>query len=45
MTLHAQGIYPSHRKLRALLPIGLMRMPEATITWHEVLRELGLDMR
>jgi AcrR family transcriptional regulator len=45
MTLHAQDIYPSHRKLRAMLPTGLMRMPEANTTWHEVLRELGLEMR
>src|SRR5258706_9607052 len=45
MTLHIQGIYPSHRKVRAMLPAGLMRMPEANATWHEVLRELGLDMR
>ncbi len=44
ITLHAQGIYPSHRRLRPMLPPGLMRMPEANAIWHEVLHELGLDM-
>jgi hypothetical protein len=44
ITLHTQGIYPSHRKVRAILPTGLMRMPEANAIWHEVLHELGLDI-
>jgi hypothetical protein len=44
VTLHEQGIYPSHRKVREILPTGLMRMPEANAIWHEVLHELGLDI-
>lgn len=42
ITLHAQGIFPSHRRLRMTLPPGVMRMPEANVVWHAVLRELGL---
>ena len=42
LALHAQGIYPSQRKLRALLG-GLMRAPEARETWHATLRELGFE--
>jgi hypothetical protein len=43
LSLHAQGIYPSHQKLRALLPAGLMRQSVAGEAWHEALRELGLE--
>jgi len=43
ITLHSQGISPSHRKLRSILPSGLMRMPEANAAWHAALRELGLE--
>src|SRR5258708_37017303 len=38
--VHSQGMYPSQRKLRLLLPGGLMRMPEAKEAWHITLREL-----
>jgi hypothetical protein len=40
--LHAQGIYPTQSKVRAMLPAGWMRRPEARMTWLEALRELGL---
>jgi hypothetical protein len=43
LLLHAQGIYPSHQKLRSLLPAGLMRQPSAGEAWHATLRELGLE--
>jgi DNA-binding phage protein len=42
LSLHAQGRYPSQRKLRPLLG-GLMRAPEARETWHMTLRELGFE--
>jgi DNA-binding phage protein len=42
LSLHAQGMYPSQRKLRSLLG-GLMRAPEARETWHTTLRELGFE--
>src|SRR5438477_514808 len=29
MTFHAQGIYPSLRKVKSILPAGWMRRPEA----------------
>ncbi len=43
IALHTQGIFPSHYKLRALFPPGVMRMPEANVAWHATLRELGLE--
>jgi len=44
LILHAQNIFPSHRKVRNLLSDpNLIRMPEATATWHKVRRELGLE--
>ncbi len=43
ITLHAQGIFPSHRRLRMIFPPGIMRMPEANVAWHAALRELGLE--
>jgi TniQ len=43
MTLHAQGIFPSHRRLRAMLPRGMMHMPEANVAWHAARCELGLE--
>lgn len=43
ITLHSQGIFPSHRRLRMMFPPGMMRMPEANEAWHASLRELGLD--
>jgi hypothetical protein len=42
LSLHAQGMYPSQRKLRFLLG-GLLRAPEAQETWHTTLRELGFE--
>ncbi len=42
--VHSQGMYPSQRKLRLLLPGGLMRMPEAKEAWHITLRELGFEL-
>jgi DNA-binding phage protein len=42
-SVHAQGVYPSQRKLRAFLPGGLMRMPEAREAWRDALRELGFE--
>lgn len=44
LTLHAQNIFPSHRKVRSLLSDpNLLRMPEASATWHAIRRELGLE--
>lgn len=44
LMLHAQNIFPSHRKVRDLLSDpDLIRMPEAAATWHSVRRELGLE--
>ena len=40
--LHAQGIFPTHRRMRRILPPGTMRHPRVTVAWHEALRELGL---
>jgi hypothetical protein len=40
--LHAQGISPTHRRVRRVLPPGTMRHPKVTAAWHEALRELGL---
>ncbi len=40
--LHAQGISPTHRRVRRVLPPGTMRQPKVTAAWHEALRELGL---
>jgi|GEM_PF-2887909 len=44
LDLYAQGIYPSVRRVRALLsnPI-IFRKPECRATWHAVLCELGLE--
>jgi hypothetical protein len=44
IALHAQNIFPSHHKVRALLSDpNLLRIPEASATWHAVRRELGLE--
>ncbi len=40
--LHAQGIPPTHHRVRRVLPPGAMRQTKVTATWHEALRELGL---
>ena len=42
-SLHAQGIYPSQRKLKSLLPGGFMRQAEAKEAWRAALRELGFE--
>src|SRR5437667_1474642 len=44
ISVHSQGVYPSQRKLRPLLPGGLMRMPEAKEAWRTTLRELGFEL-
>ncbi len=44
MSLHAQGIFPSHRRVRTQLSNpNFMRMPEASAAWHAARREIGLD--
>jgi transcriptional regulator with XRE-family HTH domain len=43
IAFHAQGISPSHRRLRAMLPPGVMRLPGADAAWHEARRDLGLE--
>ncbi len=44
LMLHAQNVFPSHRKVRDLLSDpDLIRMPQAAATWHAVRRELGLE--
>ena len=42
LAFHAQGIYPTQSQVRAMLPAGWMRRPEARMVWFEALRELGL---
>lgn len=41
LALHAQGIYPSQRQLRSLLPGGHLLLSEAKEVWRTTLRELG----
>jgi DNA-binding phage protein/ribosomal protein S27E len=44
LTLHAQGIPPSHSNMMKLLSRpGFMRAPEASAVWHATRRELGLE--
>jgi hypothetical protein len=43
VSLHAQGTYPSLHKVQAFLPTGVMIQPEASETWHAVLRELEIE--
>jgi hypothetical protein len=44
ITLHTQDIFPSHRRVSALLSNpNLMRMPEASAAWHAIRRDLGID--
>ena len=45
LSLHAQGIYPSQRQLRSLLPGGFMLQPAAKEAWYATLYELGFDTR
>ena len=42
-SLHDQGIYPSQRQLRSLLPGGCMRQAEAKEAWCLTLQELGFE--
>lgn len=43
-TLYAQGIFPSHQKVRGLLSNPhLIRMPEAAAAWHAARKELGIE--
>jgi hypothetical protein len=42
-SLHAQGIYPSQRKLRPLLG-SIMRQSEAKEAWRAALHELGFEV-
>lgn len=45
MMLHAQGIYPSHRRVRALLSQpSSIRQPEMQAAWHKARYELGIDL-
>ena len=41
LSLHAQGIYPSQRQLRPLLPSSFLRQAEAKEAWCLTLQELG----
>lgn len=43
-SVHSQGFYPSHRRLRTLLPSALMRQPEAKEAWRIALQELGYEL-
>ncbi len=43
LSLHAQGLYPSQRRVRPLLPGRLLRDPEAKEAWRATLRELGFE--
>jgi DNA-binding phage protein len=44
LSVHAQGFYPSHRRLRSLLPGALMRLSEAKEAWRTALQELGYEL-
>jgi DNA-binding phage protein/AraC-like DNA-binding protein len=43
-SIHSQGFYPSHRRLRILLPGALMRLSEAKDAWRAALQELGYEL-
>jgi hypothetical protein len=45
LSLHAQGVYSSQRRLRPLLPSGFMRQPAAKEAWYATLHELGFEPR
>jgi len=46
VALHAQGIYPSHSRVRMLLSKPtFMRVPEVQEAWREARRNLGLDSK
>lgn len=42
-SLHTQGLYPSQRRVRPLLPGRLLRDPEAKKAWRATVRELGFE--
>jgi len=43
ITLHTQGIYPSHRRVRALLSQpNSIRQPAVSTVWRETRHELGV---
>jgi DNA-binding phage protein len=44
LSVHSQGFYPSHRRLRLLLPGALMRLSEAKDAWRAALQELGYEL-
>jgi DNA-binding phage protein len=45
MTLHAQGIYPAHRRVSALLSQpSSIRQPEVSAAWRETRQELGIGL-
>lgn len=45
MTLHAQGVYPSHRRVSALLSQpSSIRQPEMRAAWHKARHELGIEL-
>ncbi len=44
ISVYSQGVYPSQRSLRSLLPGGFMRSSEARDAWHEVMQELGFEL-
>jgi DNA-binding phage protein/AraC-like DNA-binding protein len=44
LSIHSQGFYPSHRRLRILLPGALMRLFEAKDAWRAALQELGYEL-
>ncbi len=44
LSIHSQGFYPSHRRLRILLPGALMRLSEAKDAWRAALQELGYEL-
>jgi DNA-binding phage protein len=45
MMLHTQGVYPSHRRVRALLSQpSSIRQPEMQAAWRKARHELGIEL-
>ncbi|HEX3643338.1 MAG TPA: TniQ family protein, partial [Ktedonobacteraceae bacterium] len=45
ITLHAQGVYPSHRRVGMLLSQpSSIRQPEMRAAWHKARHELGIEL-
>jgi TniQ protein len=42
--LHAQGLYPSVNRMRAVLPTGTLRLAPAREAWLAAIRQLGWDL-